>query len=182
MDFLTDLIIPEFAAYAAGCIDCDGWIAMTETPSSYRILIGLKQVQPKVVYFLKNTFGGNAKPVKDGFLWMAHETGAIEFLEVILPYLRIKRSQAELAIAYRKRAKRYQCFHGTSAGIDTNELAIRHSMYLMMKELNGRAAAETKREGLDLNNQVSDSPICRDDKSAEADRNDCSPNLKVVRS
>ena len=45
-------------AYAAGVIDSDGWITISPSLSSYRVFIGLAQVEPQAVRLMSELFSG----------------------------------------------------------------------------------------------------------------------------
>jgi len=166
-------------AYAAGVIDSDGWITISPSLSSYRVFIGLAQVEPQAVRLMSELFSGainlrkksdpkrfSSKPM---YTWRIEGKTAKKALFELLPYLRIKKAQARLALGYLQTAEEHFKKFGTqgSIGLDAKELVRRTTYYLAMKELNHRAAAETKREGSDLSNQISDSPNCKNGKLAE---------------
>ena len=177
-------------AYAAGVIDSDGWISIHPSTSSYKAVIGLSQVEPQAIKLVSELFGGSIRLMKKSKLnsfssrplysWRIEGKTAKRALFELLPYLRIKKTQAQLALDYLQTAEKYFEKFGTqgSIGLDTKELVRRTTYYLAMKELNHRAAAETKREGSDLNDQISDSPNCRDGKPAEVP--EMSTRLHVV--
>lgn len=177
-------------AYAAGVIDSDGWITISPSPSSYRIFVGLAQAEPQAVRLVSELFGGavNLRKKSDPkrfssrpmYTWRIEGKSAKRALFELLPYLKIKNAQARLALDYYQTADEHFRKFGTggSTGLDTKELVRRTTYYLAMKELNHRAAAETKREGSDLSDQISDSPNCRDGKSAEV--SEMSTRLHVV--
>ena len=166
-------------AYAAGVIDSDGWITIFPSQSSYRVFLGLAQVEPQAIRLVCELFGGavslrkktdpkrfSSKPI---YTWRIEGKKAERALFELLPYLRIKNAQARLALDYLRTADEHFRKFGTqgSIGLDTKELVRRTTYYLAMKELNHRAAAETKREGSDLSDQISDRPNCKNGKLAE---------------
>jgi len=150
-------------AYAAGVIDSDGWISISPSPSSYKVLVGLAQVEPQAVKLLSSLFGGTVSLKKYSdpkrfssrpmYTWRIEGKTAKKALFELLPYLRIKNAQARLALDYLRTSEEHFRKFGTqgSIGLDTKELVRRTTYYLAMRELNHRAAAETKREGSDLN-------------------------------
>lgn len=163
-------------AYIAGVIDSDGWIIIAQTESSFRIAIGIKQQKSEAIELAAELFDGTVRVItpvdsfsnKPMFSWVISDRTASETLEVLLPHLRIKKAQARLAIEYQRVVAKRLDLRGRSK-LSNEEWLKRYAMFLAMKTLNGRAAATTKREGLDSKkNQVSDSLNCRDDKSAEA--------------
>lgn len=104
-------------AYCAGVIDSDGTIGVKRgnwsvgkdcTQPSYGERITVKQVTPEAVVLLYRLFGGayrmekaslaNGRPLHT---WQATHLSARAAAIALLPYLRIKRTQAENLIALR---------------------------------------------------------------------------------
>lgn len=99
-------------AYLAGVIDSDGTIGIKVSTYSCRVTkdskqptyserVCLKQVEPHAVDLAHSLFGGyrfindpNAKRGKPLHGWQVTDKKATVFLEAILPFLRIKKSQA----------------------------------------------------------------------------------------
>lgn len=106
---------PTDLAYAAGVIDSDGCIWVTRdtwrmrnadcrTPT-YQARVRVKQVEPQATDFLHEMCSGYYRqepPVAQRgrplWSWSVHSAAAGRFLTAILPYLRIKRLQAENAL------------------------------------------------------------------------------------
>ena len=107
-------------AYLAGCVDSDGCIGVKKSTYQIRVTkeaknptyierVSLKQVTDIVPNMLKSTFGGmvrwckpnspNSRPM---WLWQATNRQAVRCCEVLLPYLRIKRRQAECCLEIRE--------------------------------------------------------------------------------
>ncbi len=107
-------------SYLAGVIDSDGFITIkrstyhvrvhkTATNPVYIERIGLQQVAPEIPALLKETFGGqsslqrpqtpNSRPL---WRWNATNTHAAKACKAMLPFLRIKRRQAELVLELRE--------------------------------------------------------------------------------
>lgn len=107
-------------AYLAGIIDADGTIGIKPSTYSVRILkestqatyserIHIRQVERPALELLAATFGGNigiedpnAKRGKPLYRWGQTDLKACATLRALLPYLRIKRRQAENCLALRK--------------------------------------------------------------------------------
>ena len=106
-------------AYLAGAMDSDGHFSIKRNTYSMRIVrdsgqpsyserVGIKQVTPHVPELLKETFGGtlgrqkastaNGKPL---ISWEGTNKIAATCTRALLPYLRIKRRQAELLLELR---------------------------------------------------------------------------------
>jgi len=99
-------------AYLAGAMDSDGYFTIKRNTYSVRKLknsknptysekCGIKQVSPEVVDLIYYHFGGarriakpNTKNGKSLYVSELTHTGAVRFIEAILPYLRIKKKQA----------------------------------------------------------------------------------------
>lgn len=96
-------------AYAAGVIDSDGTIGVfyKKGPNDcYEPRVGVRQVEPQAIDLLKELFGGsrrdayhhggpNCRPLYE---WRATARVAVAALVEVLPYLKIKREQANNAI------------------------------------------------------------------------------------
>ena len=99
-------------AYLAGIIDADGSITITvSTPSRtgstlrYGENIALGQVNPEAIELLKESFGGGLSIQKPRgisrrplYRWQVNTRKAANVLKQLLPYLRIKRRQAEICL------------------------------------------------------------------------------------
>ena len=95
-------------AYFAGLFDGEGSIAVytNKGDRSARFGITIGMVNPKVIEDLRLAFGGSIyKQVRTGrpvYYWRTFGKRAELILKILLPYLRVKREEAELAIAYRQ--------------------------------------------------------------------------------
>ena len=106
-------------AYLAGIIDADGTIGIKRSTynirvtgdakvPSYQERIAMSQVASDVPQMLKDAFGGRvglhkgyARNARDGLRWEATNRQAATAIRALLPYLRIKRSQAEAVLLLR---------------------------------------------------------------------------------
>jgi hypothetical protein len=103
-------------AYVAGIVDADGCIRVEKLKNngrsrdgtSYAAFIAVQQVEPQAVELAKAIFGGYLITVKPTpkmpnartmLRWTAKSQVAARALVLLCPYLRIKRPQAENAIA-----------------------------------------------------------------------------------
>lgn len=94
-------------AYMAGVVDSDGYIGVHrrkagEWAANYQPRIQVKQVTPEAIDLFATSFGGHrydGKPTTEKgrplLVWQAHSAAAGRACEALLPYLRIKRRQAE---------------------------------------------------------------------------------------
>ncbi len=135
-------MIEEQLAYTAGFIDGEGSIQIRNKKNRHQhsVRMEVKNTNLDVLMYLKNLFGGSIqcriyqnKNHKQAYSWTLSNLSAVNFLKSILPFLRIKKSQAELAIE----------FQSTVIGrgrrkIPENIFKIRDDMFLQMKELNRR--------------------------------------------
>lgn len=107
-------------AYLAGAIDSDGCITIRRSTYEMRVRgdatnpvyherVMLKQVTPAIPNLLRETFGGylrtekpqtkNSRPLH---AWRVSDAQAAEACRLLLPFLRVKKRQAELALELRK--------------------------------------------------------------------------------
>jgi len=107
----------DVLAYAAGVIDSDGSIGIRRSTYAKRVRgdarnpiystrVCVKQVERDAVALLKDSFGGalmvERSTLKNGrpfYYWEIHSRQATAMLRALLPYLRIKRRQAENCLA-----------------------------------------------------------------------------------
>ena len=106
-------------AYLAGAMDSDGWFGIKKSTYHMRVRndahnpvfserAGLKQVTPDIPQLLKECFGGsyrletprneNSKPL---YNFLATDLKAAKLCSSLMPYLRIKKRQAELLLELR---------------------------------------------------------------------------------
>lgn len=102
--------------YAAGIIDGEGCITLRYHNKDGRsrplLQVSVGNTDQWLVEWLRSSFGGNItyrqrvqKNWKPLWLWSAENKIAGEFLELIIPYLRLKKPQAELAIEFQSRKR-----------------------------------------------------------------------------
>lgn len=114
-------------AYLAGAMDSDGYftikrstyhrrVRMDAVNATYSEKIGLHQITTHITELLHETFGGhmylgkpqteNSKPM---YRWTATDLNAANACRLLLPYLRVKREQAEVLIELREsKASKYE--------------------------------------------------------------------------
>lgn len=102
-------------AYAAGVVDSDGYIGVHKAHGpearakgwqiTYQPRVQVKQVTPDAIELLLDLFGGHryggkptAKRGRPLITWAVHSATAGRVCEELLPFLRIKRQQAENAL------------------------------------------------------------------------------------
>jgi hypothetical protein len=99
-------------AYTAGFFDGEGCISITKRKTktingySYQLFVSVWSTDEWVIQWLKMQYGGstlcrpangNKKPI---YKWCLASNKACPFLSQILPYLNLKRPQAEMALAF----------------------------------------------------------------------------------
>lgn len=156
MDKRSPLV--EVLAYAAGVIDSDGSIdirrdtwalrhgIMCQATFSERVTV--RQIEPQAVDLLKATFGGHRGTASNRHgqplhHWQVVDRVAAAFLVDVLPYLRIKRRQADLCLELRRlkeesRQARFAVGRGhVGAGKRPEAISIRmEEVHQQMREAN----------------------------------------------
>lgn len=105
-------------SYAAGLFDGEGYVdiykATTSKASkspSFMLRVIISQKDGKVMNWLKDSFGGyvtkEVRPTSYIYRWDIRSKSAHDFLLKILPYLVIKKEQAEIAILFEKEKGKY---------------------------------------------------------------------------
>ena len=92
-------------AYLAGLFDGEGTIGIQKVKNGYGLRIQI-QIYNKITYEIQDNFGGSAYgpygKEKKAYIWRCNGLNAGKILELIFPYLVIKKEEAELAIDYLK--------------------------------------------------------------------------------
>lgn len=134
-------------AYAAGVMDSDGSISIRVSRrganAEYHFAVAkVGQCDPVVVYWLKEMFGGSVQvSERRGSIfydWVVASRLAAAFLQQVLPYLKIKRAQAELAVSLHPQAK------GRRRAIESAELDRRREARAQVLALNARTSIGKK--------------------------------------
>ena len=105
-------------AYVAGIIDGEGWIRIHNRKikngnQNYALQVGVGMTNECLINWLKFCFGGSVLQRnqignrKTRYDWALATKQAGDFLKLVLPYLKIKRPQAELALKFQSR-RRYR--------------------------------------------------------------------------
>lgn len=106
-------------AYAAGIFDGEGSVSVSYRLQSARsknqtfgVKVSVSQVDPEVITWLKDTFGGtcdsykgSSKRAKIVFRWTLHCRKAADFLEAIVPFLKLKTARSVAAIRLARMAR-----------------------------------------------------------------------------
>lgn len=116
----TDVFSAEELAYAAGIIDGEGSIVIgrcltrRKTPI-YSFVVEVAMADREAVDWFHKSFGGGlyefSKPERrKSYRWQVGTNNAKKFLMAIIPYLKVKQKQAELAIKFQnQRSYAYHC-------------------------------------------------------------------------
>jgi len=140
----------DVLAYVAGVVDSDGHIGIDRsatmpqrrTSVRYEAAVVVTNVDRPLMDWLQEEFGGSLRQRKQmlphhkpTYSWKLSEQQAAGFCEQILPYLRVKKRQAELLIelkaGWQQPEKR-----GQGAKTSESELARREAIYQRFKALN----------------------------------------------
>ena len=138
-------------SYIAGLVDGEGSISIskpTNSNNSFTLEVTVTNKDKQVISWLKESFGGGIrvkyKPEEkfywsDCYGWKISAQKGLVFLKKILPFLRIKKRQAELAIEFQE-SIRYM----SGKLVPTNTLNVRYGMWKSMIKLNGRGLKAIK--------------------------------------
>jgi hypothetical protein len=110
----------HLAPYLAGLFDGEGSVVIVETKRAARgmrtafyLKINIVNTHRGVMTLLRDTFGGYLSKgrVHEGWavcwMWELHSNNAMEFLKTLLPYLVIKKREAQIAIEFQKHMEFY---------------------------------------------------------------------------
>lgn len=136
-------------AWAAGLFDGEGCITLVRRPPNpatqhrserweVRATLGLTVAEP--VHWLKERYGGHVHlrleqrtNRKDSTHWQADSRVGVAFVGAVYPFLRIKRPQADVALAYQKIIRKVG-----RRGYTDEALAEQRTLVERIKELNRR--------------------------------------------
>lgn len=139
-------------AYAAGIIDGEGSIVISELPTNGRdrktpLFVSSVQVvmcNEEIPRWLMERFGGNVHPYKarqphhkDAFQWKVTSRRAVRVCELVRPYLRLKHRHADVLCGLYSDS-RIMFGKGGGKMISPEEVAARHEYAVAMRHLNSR--------------------------------------------
>lgn len=138
-------------AYIAGIFDGEGNIGIVKrgkmngrTVPIYHLVVRVGMCDEDIPKLLHKTFGGYLEHRKrpnpkhrDIYTWSMAYGKAVDFLTQILPYLKLKKEQAELAIKFQNGKVRGGGEIGKHGNVfkTEEELAIEESQYILMRDL-----------------------------------------------
>jgi hypothetical protein len=136
-------------AYYAGLFDGEGCVAIEYNNNSkglvvvYNLYCRLTMTNKDLVYSLKDNFGGSVcrHPLhaknphhRDTWTWTIVSNQAMNWLKIILPFLRLKREQAKAAIEFQT----LRCGLKGSKRVTPEELSKRNYYFVLLKKLKQR--------------------------------------------
>lgn len=135
-------------AYTAGIIDGEGCIRLRRVLGKGRkkpyfgVSVEVSNTNEWLTKWLQFNFGGGVfkkKPYKlnarDAWTWRVVTKEAATFLEAVLPYLKLKRPQAELALLFSKTRKAHD-----KKWRDEKQIAVEQAQAILMHKYNKRGA------------------------------------------
>jgi hypothetical protein len=139
-------------AYCAGIVDGEGCIGIYQNRKAdsgrsitYSAVVVVAMTRPEAIEFLAATFGGalrqdrrKTKTGKPVYRWVLHIKEAVALLEIICPFLKVKKANAENVLEYSKYiSSRVQNPPGIrNPALTQNEKEMRHAFYVKAKALN----------------------------------------------
>ncbi len=134
-------------AYTAGIVDGEGCIHLMKTKSrQYSIRVIVSNTNEWLIQWLKMEYGGvitkrqGKGKRKTVYRWTIATARAADFLTIILPYLMLKRSQAELALKFQANRATPAGYH---RGKTKDKKVLDEAQYLLMKSYNKRGVDAT---------------------------------------
>lgn len=132
-------------AYVAGLFDGEGCINLRPRSNTkkqtYELQVTLVSTNEWITQQLKFSFGGNVYYTPENFernwkaswRWLTQAQNALRFLELVYPYLKLKKPQAEIAIKFQKHKRR-----NAGGRFDESYFSLDEELYQAMKRLNKR--------------------------------------------
>ena len=126
--------------YVAGVIDCDGSICIVKNGNgSLRLKLAVYNSSRALTDWFAQTLGGKVATTKPRserrsteYSWSVYNAQASELIQLVLPYMVVKRRQALLGIEFASTLDR------VDSRLPDVFRSIRHRVYEEMKELNMR--------------------------------------------
>ena len=136
-------------AYTAGIMDGEGSVFLFKSKPKgkcffqYWLTVRISNTNEWLIHWLKFNYGGNINISKSPkhpewamcFRWELHGEKAAEFLASIIPFLYLKKPQAEIALKFRDSIK------VTHKNLTEEELAVREAQYITMRSYNQKGRA-----------------------------------------
>lgn len=129
--------------WVAGLVDGEGTITLGRNGRTYRVVFRVASTDRAALEEARAICGGigwispSGRPRKSnhkqGFTWQLYSRQAIRILEMIGPYLRIKRQHAAVALEYQRNLRSDRC---ANQSLTEEELWGREVLRGIMRELN----------------------------------------------
>jgi hypothetical protein len=137
-------------AYVAGIVDGEGHIGIEKMRSprykkgfQFELVTKVVNTSERLIQWLKMQFAGSIMwrkgskaNHKDSWVWTVEANRAANFLQLILPYLRLKQPQAKIGIEFQAKVKR--AIKNRRRGLTDEEFALQEAKYILLKNLNKR--------------------------------------------
>lgn len=141
----------DIVIYLAGVTDGEGHIGIVKhkrkerlTPA-YEPRLQVGNTSKNMLTIFLTNFGGRillekklTRGGKEFYVWTVYGVPMVKALEAMLPFLRVKKGEAELVIALQKRIWKRSERVGDSKGVSSQELEARERLYQQIKRLMGR--------------------------------------------
>ena len=134
-------------AWFAGLLDGEGCVHIKQTNQgkSYVLMITIANTNFELMQFLVRIYGGAfqkkklySQHHKVAYNWSVQSKKAMEILTDSLPYLIVKRQQAELGILFQTQLEHKKTIRGEKARVLDSETSFREECFYRMHELNRR--------------------------------------------
>lgn len=128
-------------AYLAGFMDGDGSIRVHRGPDHHTFVLSVGQNEPEVLELYKERYGGQVAyrrpsgPRRGSYDWRTSGVKGMRALQDLLPFLQVKRGQAELAVWFQSIKSGWH-----HRPLSLAERAERDSFYLALRDLKREAA------------------------------------------
>lgn len=136
------MVDPAELAYLAGFFDGEGCITVVRrSRGNMTLAVRTSQVNPAPLYRFARAFGGEVQPIKgtlqpnrrQAFQWGRYSQNASDVLEALLPYLQVKRGEAEMGIALHWNIRQFDG-RGKRVPVDELDVQLREWIYDMLRQ------------------------------------------------
>lgn len=157
LTYIQPMLTDTEKAWAAGFVDGEGCITISKqirknrpTPA-YRVFVTISNTKKNSLELFKEEYGGEIYDYKEqrkdrygvkwanAYHWYCPITSSERFLTEILPYLRLKNEQANLALAFIQTRTNY-----TNRQVPEEELALRENFRQQIHQLNSKGVDARK--------------------------------------
>lgn len=90
-------------AYVAGFFDGEGCVGIYDHGAGPWLLVVITQKDPSTLSWLHEAYGGSLSAAGPAWSWRVYASRAAVFLSDMLPYLRTKHEQAQIAVDFQQR-------------------------------------------------------------------------------